>query len=182
MTTTPNNPQQSLSFPDAIAFTQSLMEKITTKTLSETEIQEQVTSLVSSKNGARGFFVAYLTSDLTLADNPSSGIIEALKTSPNLVSELLVKNVAMSAAMAITHRRNQDETAAIGSDRVNLRSINLIQQLNMHDINQELVALKQSVATEAGSYQEFLTRWGYDSEQKQAINQAISSLVDLSAG
>ncbi|MDJ0531591.1 MAG: hypothetical protein QNJ70_03695 [Xenococcaceae cyanobacterium MO_207.B15] len=171
MTATPNT---SLSFPEAIAFTQSLMEKISVGKLEETEIQEQVTSLVSTSNGARGFFVAYLTADSALADNPSSGVIQALQNSPNLVSELLVKNVAMSAAMAITHRRNEDETAATGSDRVNRRTINLIQQLNMDAVDRELEALKESVTSEEGSYQEFLKRWGYDDEQKQVINQAIA--------
>ena len=178
MTTTPNNSLTSLSFPEAIAFTQSLMEKITAGKLQETEIQEQVTSLVSSQNGARGFFVTYLTSDSALADNPSPGVIQALQTSPDVVSDLLVKNVAMSAAMAITHRRNQDETAAQGSDRVKRRTINLIQQLNMDTVNQELEALKVSVNSEQGSYQEFLNRWGYDNEQKQVINHAITELLE----
>ena len=178
MTTTPNNSPTSLSFPEAIAFTQSLMEKITAGKLQETEIQEQVTSLVSSQNGARGFFVTYLTSDSALADNPSPGIIKALQTSPDVVSDLLVKNVAMSAAMGITHRRNQDETAAQGSDRVKRRTVNLIQQLNMDTVNQELEALKVSVNSDRGSYQEFLQRWGYDDEQKQVINQAIAKIVN----
>ena len=178
MTTTPNNSLTSLSFPEAIAFTQSLMEKITEGKLQESEIQEQVTSLVSTSNGARGFFVAYLTSDSALADNPSSGVIKALQASSDTVSELLVKNVAMSAAMAITHRRNQDETAAQGSDRVKRRTVNLIQQLNMDGVNQELEALKVSVNSDQGSYQEFLQRWGYDDEQKQVINQAIAKIVN----
>ncbi|MDJ0901364.1 MAG: hypothetical protein QNJ55_21410 [Xenococcus sp. MO_188.B8] len=95
MTTTPNNSLTSLSFPEAIAFTQSLMEKITEGKLQETEIQEQVTSLVSSQNGARGFFVTYLTSDSALADNPSPGIIRALQTS------LLVEASAGNRKLAI---------------------------------------------------------------------------------
>ncbi|HHP7232837.1 MAG TPA: hypothetical protein ACFCUY_18515, partial [Xenococcaceae cyanobacterium] len=140
MTTTPNNSQQSLSFPEAIAFTQDLMAKIDAAELTETTIEKKVASLVSNHNGARGFFVAYLTSDLTLADHPSPGVIKALQAFPDIVSELLVKNVAMSAAMAITHQRNQDETAALGSERVNQRTINLIQQLNLETVTQELAA------------------------------------------
>ena len=75
-----NSPiSESISFPKAIAITQLLMEQIADNKLSEAEIQQQVSSLLSSKNGGRGFFVAYLTSEMTLADNPSSGIIEGLK-------------------------------------------------------------------------------------------------------
>ncbi len=176
MTQNPNISFDSISFPDAIAFTQALMEQITAGKLAEAEIQEQVSSLVSTSNGARGFFVAYLTSDSVLADNPSSGVIQALQNSPDLVSDLLVKNVAMSAAMAITHRRNQDETAAAGSDRVKERTMNLIKKLAMESIDQELVALQESITTAKGSYEKFLTRWGYDAEQKEVINQTISDL------
>ena len=65
-------------------------------------------------------------------------------------------SLSFPEAMAITHRRNQDETAAQGSDRVKIRTINLIQQLNMDGVNQELEALKVSVNSDQGSYQEFL--------------------------
>ncbi len=177
MTKNLNTSLSSISFSDAIAFTQSLMDKIIAGKLEEPEIEEQVTSLVKTSNGARGFFVAYLTSDLVLADNPSSGVIQGLQNSPDLISDLLVKNVAMSAAMAITHRRNEDETAAAGSDRVKERTINLIEQLKMKSVAQELNALKESITSEGGNYQQFLTRWGYDKEQKQVINQTISSLI-----
>ena len=178
MTQNPNISLDSISFPDAIAFTQSLMEKIATGKLEESEIEQQVASLVKTSNGARGFFVAYLTSDSVLADNPSTGVIQALQNSGDSVSDLLVKNVAMSAAMAITHRRNQDETAAAGSDRVKERTMNLIEQLEIESIHRELVALKESVTGAKGDYQKFLTRWGYDEEQKQVIDRTISKLID----
>ncbi len=179
MTQPTNISFDSISFPDAIAFTQSLMEKITAGKLAEAEIQEQVSSLVSTSNGARGFFVAYLTSDSVLADNPSSGVLQALQNCPDLVSDLLVKNVAMSAAMAITHRRNQDEIAAAGSDRVKERTMNLIKKLAMESVNRELVALKESVTNPKGSYDKFLNRWGYDTEQKEVINQTINKLSEI---
>lgn len=178
MTQNSNISLDSISFPDAIAYTQSLMEKITAGKLEETEIQEQVSSLVNTSNGARGFFVAYLTSDSVLADNPSPGVIQALQNASDSVSDLLVKNVAMSAAMAITHRRNQDETAATGSDQVKERTMNLIQKLKMESVNRELLALKESIDDAKGNYDKFLSRWGYDEEQKQVINQTISNLIN----
>ena len=164
----------SISFPEAIATTQSLMTQIEAGKLTESEIETTVTSLVKSKQGARGFFVAYLTGDMTLADNPSVGIINALKSSPDLVGELLVKNVAMSTAMKVTHRRNQDEENAQSSERVSRRSANLIKQLNSDVITEELKKLQATLTTGEGSYQEFLQKWGYDAEQKKMIEQAIS--------
>ena len=166
----------ALSFQDAITTTQSLMAKMANDELSEVEIEQAIASIVSSKSGARGFFVPYLTSEVTLADNPSSGVINALKTAPEVVSELLVKNLAMSSAMAITHRRNNDESNAQGSERVALRTANLIRLVNLDLVTEELNKLKATIATGEGEYQEFLKRWNYDREQQEVIQQAIAQV------
>ncbi len=166
----------AVDFMTAIAQTESLMTQIETGNLEAKEIEKAIASLVASKDGARGFFVAYLTSDLTTADNPSIEVINALKSSPYIVSELLVKNLAMSAAMAVTHRRNKDEEKARNSERVCRRSANLIQQINLDLVESKLKELEASVASREGIYQDFLQRWEYDSEQRQAIQQAIAVL------
>ena len=168
---------QSFSFPDAIASTQSLMQQMLENQLSEAEIEQAVANLVQTQTGARGFFVAYLTGDIPLADNPTEGVIKGLKSSPAIVSDLLVKNVAMSAAMGLTHRRNKDETAAAGSERVNRRTINLIQQLEMAEIEGEVRDLQSTIMKGEGNYQQFMTRWGYDEEQQAEIQQALSAIV-----
>jgi len=165
-----------VSFEEAKSFTQSLLEEIETGKLSEVETQDGITSLVKSENGARGFFVTYLTGDYELADNPSNAVINALKSAPETVSELLVKNLAMSAAMAVTHRRNNDEEMAKGSERVRQRTVNIIKQVKLDSVSQELSQLQQSLTTGEGSYQAFLQRWGYDTEQKQVIELALSEV------
>lgn len=170
------NTLSSLSFPEAIEATQSIMSQIRSGQINEAEIETKITSLVSSKQGARGFFVAYLTSDLSLADNPSVGIINGLKSAPDLVGELLVKNVAMSTAMAITHRRNQDEATAKSSDRVADRSINLIKKLDLDSLREELTKLQTTLTQGKGSYQQFLEQWGYDAEQKDMIEKKIAQI------
>ena len=165
-----------ISFPEAIATTQSLMNQIEAEKLTESEIETKVTSLVNSKPGARGFFVAYLTGDSTLPDHPSLGVIKALKSSPELVGELLVKNVAMSAAMVVSHRRNNDRENAQSSEQVCRRSAKLIKQVNLDFITEELNRLQTTLATGEGSYQEFLQKWGYDDEQKESIARAIAQI------
>ena len=168
---------ENLSFEDALQLTQTLLDKMVEKQLNDSEIEEIITTLVSSKNGARGFFVVYLTSNLPLADNPSQGVINALKTSPDLVSELLVKNLAMSASMAITHRRNNDEEMAKQSDITCQRNSNLIQQVKLDLITEELQKLKQTIIDNDGIYQTFLEKWGYDDEQKKVIQNKIEETV-----
>jgi hypothetical protein len=172
-----NLDKSSLSFPEAITATQSLMEKMNDRQLNETEIEQAIASLVNTKNGARGFFVAYLTSDLTLADNPTLGVINALKAAPEIVGELLVKNLAMSSAMAVTHRRDRDEIQAQNSERVTRRTANLIRLVNLDLITAELEKLQTTIVTGEGEYRDFLKRWGYDRTQQEIIQQAITSLA-----
>ena len=168
--------QETSSFSEAIATTQNLMAQMSQNKLSEIEIESAIASLVNSKSGARGFFVAYLTGDSPLADKPSPGVINALKSSPELVSDLLVKNLAMSAAMAVTHNRNSDTENAAGSNRVNIRTANLIQKLDLDAIAQKIEKLQTTIATAKGDYVGFIQRWGYDAQQQQAIQKAISQL------
>lgn len=167
---------QTFSFPDAIARSQEIMQQMNDNQLSEAEIENAVASVVATQASARGFFVAYLTDDLPLADNPSEGVIKGLRSSPAIVSDLLVKNVAMSAAMRVTHLRNEDATAAAGSERVKHRSINLIEQLKLPQINSEIKDLQSTIMEGEGNYQEFLARWGYDEEQQSIISQALSAI------
>ncbi len=167
---------ETVTFEEAIHLTQTLLAQIEARQLSDREIQASITALVKSENGARGFFVTYLTDDTALADSPSAGVLTALQTSAEIVSELLVKNLAMSTAMAITHRDNQQEEMAQGSERVHQRTVNLIQQTNLDLVSEKLQQLQETLATGAGKYQSFLQRWGYNAEQRQAIQKAVEHL------
>ena len=103
---------ETVTFEEAIAHTQEILAALEQGTLAEATLERLVTQLVQTENGARGFFVTYLTDERPLADTPSAEVLAALQTAPEIVAELLVKNLAMSSAMAIAHRRNQNETMA----------------------------------------------------------------------
>lgn len=168
----------AITFEQSIHLTHALLVQMETGNLSEAAIESTLTDLVSSENGARGFFVTYLTNDRPFADHPTPAVVHALKSSPEIVSELLVKNVAMSTAMAITHRRNQKEEMAHGSDRVQRRTAQLIRLVQLPQVAQKAAELQQSAATGVGKYQAFLDRWNYDAEQRQAIQQAVEQVVE----
>lgn len=164
---------EAVSFQQAIELTQSLLEQQSQDTLTEPELQQAIRDLVSSENGARGFFVTYLTDERPLIDSLMPIVVQALPTAPEVVSPLLVKNLAMSTAMAITHRRNQNEALAQGSDLVRSRTTQLLQALQLPQIQEHAQKLGVSIDTGAGDYQAFLQRWEYDVEQRQAIRQAL---------
>ena len=168
----------SLSFEQAIAYCQEILAQVDQNHINDAELETAIGNLVFTENGARGFFVTFLTAnDFPLADQPTPPILNALQTAPAIVGELLVKNLAMSAAMVVHHQRNQDPQAAQGSEQVCQRSQTLIQSLQLPGVAEKLADLEQSLDGE-GSYKTFLTRWGYDNEQKQAIRAVLPSLLN----
>jgi hypothetical protein len=164
-----------MTFERAIAITDELIEN--SDRLTPETIQQRIADLVSTENGARGFFVTYLTSDRPFAEVPTGETLAALAVSPAIVGELLVKNLAMSTAMAFHHRRNAEEENALGSDRVRQRTSQLIRSLSLPEITEKLYRLQESLENGGGDYEKFLDRWGYDREQRQAIAQVTRTQV-----
>jgi hypothetical protein len=175
-------PQSSLEVPPAVTFeqaidlTQSLLSQVEADALSQTDIGAVISALVQTENGARGFFVTYLTSASSLADSPSTVVVEALRSSPDIVAELLVKNLAMSTAQAIFHRRHNREDMAQGSKQVRQRTARLIQLVELPGIRARAQQLMETARTGEGSYKAFLERWSYDTEQRQAICHVLEPL------
>jgi hypothetical protein len=165
----------SISFENAIQQTQDLLSQI--EFLDAKTITQKFTELVSTENGARGFFVTYLTSDLSHREYPSLEVITALKTSPIFVNELLVKNLAMSTAMVIYHRSQGDKENAQGSEKVQEKTGQLIKQLLSPALGEKLQQLATSLNTGQGEYQAFLERRGYDNCQRQAIAEIIQPFL-----
>jgi predicted enzyme related to lactoylglutathione lyase len=164
-------PKQAITFEEAIAYTETLLAR---KDLDDTQLQSEITNLVKTANGARGFFVTFLTGEWELADNPSPAIIQALQAEPDAIAELLVKNLAMSTAMAITHRRNGRLDQSDDSDRVANRTALLIEKVDLPEVRVITTQMLNSATTNTGEYAAFLEKWGYDDEQKQAIANVLS--------
>lgn len=177
MTHNPLIVPDSVTFEEAIALTQLLLAAMEQQQVSDAELEQTLTALTQQMNGARGFFVTYLTDDRPFADAPSGAVVRALQASAEPVSELLVKNLAMSTAMAIVHRRNHNEAMAQGSERVRARTAQLIHLTQLPQVRTKAQQLYDSAQTGTGIYQSFLERWRYDSEQRQAIQQAIADAV-----
>ncbi|MBV5262069.1 hypothetical protein FLX56_27105 [Synechococcus moorigangaii CMS01] len=165
----------SLSFQGAIAFTQTWLEQVESQKLTDAEILAQMQALLSQRDGVRGFFVSYLTGNSPLADQPPGIFLDGFTQVAEHIHEILIKNVAMSTAMAIAHGRNGDAENQQGSERVQRRSINLLRQLEQRDVifRNERLRLLQTLEAGSGDYQDFLERWQYDPEQCEAIRRSL---------
>lgn len=166
---------ETVTFDQAIALTQSLLSQL--EAGAQPEIAAAIAELVKTENGARGFFVTYLTSELSTADNPSPDIVQALQSSPDIVADLLAKNLAMSTAQAVFHQRNQKQDMVLGSERVKRRTAHLIELLDLPSVYERCQKLLESATTGKGSYKAFLERWGYDAQQRQEICQALQQVL-----
>jgi hypothetical protein len=167
---------KAITFEEAITLTQSLLDQLEQSTLKASAFEEAVAKLIATQNGARGFFVAFLTDSRALIDPLMPTVIPALQSTPEMAPELLVKNLAMSTAMEITHRRNSNLELAAQSAQVQRRTTVLLDQLGFHYVKTEAEGLWQAVTENAGTYAPFLKRWGYDAEQQTAIAQQLQAV------
>jgi transcription antitermination factor NusG len=165
----------SISFEEAIAYAEKLL--LNGYELSDLEFQQAIADLISTVNGARGFLVSYMTQDWEIGDRQMQAVIQAIGSVPVPAAELMVKNLSMSTAMAIVHRRAGNESQAQGSDRVTRRSTELIRSTNLDEVKRIAAQMRQSAQTGEGEYAGFLSKWGYDAEQKAAMASAISSAI-----
>jgi hypothetical protein len=168
------NVPSNISFEQAIGLTEEILSL---SSPADELLQPAIAALLQTSNGARGFFVTFLTGDSPLADVPTPGILTALRSAPEIVASLMVKNLAMSTAMQLHHQRQADPVNAAGSARVQARSRQLIQALALPEIRPELQQLLDSVSTGSGEYQSFLVRWGYDQAQLQAIQTVVATMI-----
>jgi hypothetical protein len=162
-----------IKFAAAIELTQQFVLQLQDESLTPEQVQNFVADLVATQEGARGFFVGYLTNSLAVVDKIHPGIILGLASQPAVVADLLAKNLAMSTAQNLHFSRENQADMAANSATVAQRSRQLIDALQMPEIkviSQQIIA---AIRTGAGDYVEFLERWGYDTEQKEAIDQAL---------
>ncbi len=161
-----------LTFEQAITATENLLSRTD---LSPTALESAIAELLQTYNGARGFWVAYLTGDWELGDY--TPLINALRAIPEPSAELMVKNVAMSTAMAIAHQRSGDLDSARSSQKVAQRSLKVLQMWQSDTAKAIAQAMYDSAVGKGDAYAEFLAKWGYDAEQRAKIAEALGVLL-----
>jgi hypothetical protein len=163
-----------LKFADAIALTQNFVTQLGHQQLQPSEITDFVAGLVATQEGARGFFVGYLTNTDPIVDRSDPAVLAGLNTHRDIVSDLLVKNLAMSTAQELHFQRQAQPDMAANSQVVAQRSQQLIAKLAWPELSERCQKMAHSTETGTGEYAEFLTRWGYDAAQRQAIQRIMN--------
>ncbi len=160
-----------LTFEEAQVIATALIPRLA----QEAAAYRDLAQLLATPQGARGFFVVFLTSTDSIADQPPTPLIQVLAQAPDPVPELLVKNLVMSTAMILHHEQTGQAAQAEGSQQVARRSQLLIQQL---PACQSIIKLMyEALTAQTGPYHAFLNRWGYTLLQRQAQIQALRPLI-----
>ena len=94
-----------LTFQEAIAQSSEWIRLWDIEELSDDVLADYVGKLVRDRDGARGFFVASLTGDSPLMDRLPESLVLKLREAGREVVDLTARNLAMSTAMTVQHRR-----------------------------------------------------------------------------
>jgi len=196
----------SISFEQAVHESAQLLGEIESERMDDATVTDSVAGLVETSSGARGFFVTYLTDQARAGDDHRDAVVAGLKKSPQIVNDLVAKNLVMSTAMALTHMRNDADELLAGSQRVSRRCMTLALCLS-DQISANLEAMLAAVESQlakrsdafdaeltlskysfgAGSgqinaemkdeYEQFLIKWKYDAGQLKSARDIVQKVL-----
>ncbi len=165
------------TFKEAITFAMMWCDAWEKEELSDEVLADRVSELVETRDGARGFLAFSLSSDCPIMDRLPEAVILRLREAKEIVVDLTVRNLAMSSAMSIHHKRNKDYIQKAGSERVAIRCIEVLRLLEPILVKTRIEKLLEAIEGK-GDDLDFLKRWGYDNEQKSAIASNLNSIAD----
>jgi hypothetical protein len=111
-------PNQQPTFQQAMEITATWLQQWDDEEISDEVLADRIGEMVASRDGARGFFVVTLAGDSALMDRIPDVVAGQLRSAGRDVVDLSVRNLAMSTAMAVHHKRSGDQNQQAGSERV----------------------------------------------------------------
>ncbi len=173
-----STPLAQPTFPQAMEITAQWLGLWESGELSDEVLADRVGELVASRDGARGFFVVALAGDAPLMDRLPEPLVLQLRAAGDGVVDLTARNLAMSTAMTLHHGRAGDDQQQAASARVAARCTELIRLLEPLAVKTRLEILLAAARNGSGTDVDFLDRWGYDTEQRAAIAEAIEAVAE----
>ena len=169
---------QQPSFQQAMEITAAWLQQWDNEEISDEVLADRVGEMVMSRDGARGFFVVSLAGDSALMDRLPDAVVGQLRQAGRGVVDLSVRNLAMSTAMVVAHQRSGDSSQKAGSERVSARCTELLRLLEPSLVKERLEQLLEAALVNQGDDAAFLSRWGYDAEQRGAICDSVYAVAD----
>ena len=163
------------SFTQAINISAQWCKEWGEDLLSEEVLADRVAELIKTKKGLRGFF-AYALSDkdcLLLDKLPFSFIFKMIEGGDSVV-EIIVKNLVMSSAQIIIHRRDKNHAYEITSENISNRCKAILRLLDTKLVTKTINQVVSNLDNMGNSFDNSIK---YDSEQKKFIKKQFLDIA-----
>ena len=143
--------------------------------LSEEVLADRIAELIKTQNGLRGFFAYTLSDrDCLLLDKLPSSIIFMLIEGGIGVVEILVKNLIMSSAQIIHHRREDNLEYEVVSANISERCKEILRLLETKLVTKTIDEILTDLDEMGNSFD---NSRNYDYEQKKFIKKQILDIA-----
>jgi len=163
------------SFPQAINISAQWCKEWGEDLLSEEVLADRIAELTKTRNGLRGFF-AYALSDIDcfLLDKLPFSLIYKLNEGGDAETDIVVKNLIMSSAQIIIHRRDNNHEYEITSENISDRCKAILRLLETKSVTKSVNQVLRDLDDMGNSLDNSVK---YDSEQKEFIKKQILDIA-----
>ena len=166
---------KEVSFSQAINISAKWCREWDEDLLSEEVLADRISELIKTKNGLREFF-AYALSDKNcfLLDKLPFSLIYKLNEGGDAVTKIVVKNLIMSSAQIIIHRRDNNHEYEIASKNISDRCQAILRLLETKAVTKSGNQVLRDLDDMVNSFDNSVK---YDSEQKEFIKKQILDIA-----
>ena len=163
------------SFTQAINISAQWCKEWGEDLLSEEVLADRIAELIKTKNGIRGFFAYALSDkDCFLLDKLPSSLIFKLNEGVDPVVEIVVKNLIMSSAQIIFHRRHKNNEYALSAVVIADRCKGILRLLETKLVTNTVNRSIKELDTMGNSFDNSTK---YDSEQREFIKKQFIDIA-----
>ena len=143
--------------------------------LSEEVLADRIAELIKTKNGLRGFFAYALSDkDCLLLDKLPFSLIFKLNEAGDTVVEIIVKNLIMSSAQIIIHRRDDNSEYEMTSENIADRCKSILRLLETKLVTNTVNQVLRNLDNMGNGLDNSIK---YDLEQKEFIKKQFIDIA-----
>ena len=159
------------SFTQAINISAEWCKEWAEDILSEEVLADRIAELIKTRNGLRGFFAYALSDkDCFLLDKLPFSLIYKLNEDGDAVVDIVVKNLIMSSAQIIIHRRENNHEYEERSENISDRCKGILRLLETKLVTKNINQVLKDLSYMGNSFDNSVK---YDAEQKEFIKKQI---------
>ena len=163
------------SFMQAISISAQWCKEWGKDLLSEEVLADRIAELIKTRNGLRGFFAYALSDeDCFLLDKLPFSLIYKLNEDGDAVADIVVKNLIMSSAQIIVHRRDNNHDYEMSSENISDRCKAILRLIETKSVTKSVNQILKDLDNLGNSFDNSVK---YDSEQKEFIKKQILDIA-----